>query len=60
MVLYICISCTTIFEQIGGKWSVLRAYYRLSNVMDANVDGEEIVLDSDTDDPEQRITRWSC
>ena len=27
------------------------SYYRLSNVMDANVDGEEIVLDSDTDEP---------
>ena len=29
----------------------MRVYYRLSNVMDANVDGEEIVLDSDTDEP---------
>lgn len=40
-----------IFERIGGKWSALRACYRLSNVMDANEDGEEIVLDSDTDEP---------
>ena len=28
----------------------MRAYYRLSNVMDANEDGEEIVLYSDTDE----------